>query len=129
VTDRWSDEELRLIGAAVELEVAGRTWTPIWVVCTGGQVFVRTWHRRDTGWYGRVRRTGRARIRVPGLETDVIVNEVGGASAAEVDAAYHAKYGGGAGSMVTAESRASTLRLDPATSDATPDRPGPPRSR
>lgn len=124
MTTRWSAEDLRLIDAAEELQIAVRRddgslrrWLPIWVVRAGGQVYVRTWYRRETGWYGLAVRTRRARIRVPGLEADIAVEDVGDASpetSAEVDEAYRAKYGpGGAGSMVTAEAVASTLRLDP----------------
>lgn len=118
----WSDEDLRALDAAHELDVsvarddggAGR-WTPIWVVVAGGQVFVRSWHRRDTGWFGRAVRSGRARIRVPGLEADVAVVDLGDSSAeltVRVDAAYRATYGAGASSMVTPEAATTTLRLD-----------------
>lgn len=124
MTDRWSAAHLRLIDAADELQIAVRRadgslrpWLPIWVVCAGDHAYVRTWHRRDTGWYGHVLRSGRARIRVPGLEADVAVEDVGDAPArltAAIDDAYRDKYGpGGAGSMVTAAAVASTLRLRP----------------
>jgi hypothetical protein len=65
---------------------------PIWVVSTGGQVYVRTWYRRETGWFGQVLASRRARIRVPG-----------------------AKYGrhGGTERMVTDEAAAATLRISP----------------
>jgi Uncharacterized protein conserved in bacteria (DUF2255) len=72
------------MGAAEELRIAGRgsdgtlgRWTPIWVVCAGGQVYVRTWYRRDSGWFGRVLDSRRARIRVDGMEADVAVEDVG----------------------------------------------------
>ena len=121
----WTADELRRLDAAGELEIAVRSpggsrrpWLPIWVVCAGGQAYVRTWHRRDTGWFGQAVRTRQARIRVPGLEADVTIEDIGDTSAritADVDAAYRAKYGpGGAGSMVTATAAATTLRLDPA---------------
>jgi hypothetical protein len=124
MTTLWSAEDLRLLDAAGELQIAVRRpdgglrpWLPIWVVCAGGQVYVRTWHRRDTGWFGHALRSRRARIRVPGLEADVAVEDVGDASArvtADVDDAYRAKYGrGGAGSMVTPAAVLTTLRLDP----------------
>jgi hypothetical protein len=120
----WSPEELRLVNAAGELQIAVkrsdgslRHWLPIWVVCPGGQMYVRTWYRRDTGWFGHALRSHRARIRVPGLEADVTIKDIGDASAqvnADVDAAYRAKYGHvGAGSMVTATAVATTLQLDP----------------
>ncbi|WP_214406868.1 DUF2255 family protein [Pseudonocardia lacus] len=119
----WSAEDLRLIDAARELEIAverpdGRPgrWLPIWVVRADDQVYVRTWYRRDTGWYGRALRSRRARIRVPGREADVTVEDVGAASTrlgAAVDDAYRAKYGSGADSMVTDTAVATTLRLTP----------------
>lgn len=121
-TSGWSDDDLRRLDAAVELEIAvergdgsRRGWVPIWVVSTGGQVYVRTWHRRDTGWYGHALTSCRARVRAPGLEADVTIEDVGATStdlAAKVDAAYRTKYTAGAGSMVTTEAASSTLRLD-----------------
>lgn len=115
----WSGEQLRLLSQAIEIEVLaprrdggfGR-WTPIWVVVAGADVFVRTWHRRETGWYGGAVRSGTVRIRAGGESVDVIVDAVGDTDAATVDAAYRTKYGDlAARSMVTAEAAASTLRL------------------
>ena len=119
----WSPDELDLLEEAGELEIAVRrsdgslrAWVPIWVVRVDGQVYVRTWHRRDTGWFGRALKTRRAAVRVPGLEADVRVEDVGASSTgivAAVDAAYRAKYGEtGAASMVTPEAVDATLRLD-----------------
>jgi hypothetical protein len=119
----WSAEELDLLDAARELQIAvrrdnGNLWSfmPIWVVCVGTQVYVRSWHRRDTGWFGRALETRRARIRVPGLEADVAIDDIGrGTSelAPDIDAAYRTKYGeGGAASMVTSAAAATTLRLN-----------------
>jgi hypothetical protein len=127
MTARWSAEDLRLISAAGELEIAVRRadgslrrWLPIWVVCAGEQAYVRTWYRRDTGWFGAALRSGRARIRVPGLEAEVVVTEVGEGPAGvreSVDAAYRSKYGdSGSTSMVGDSAAATTLRLDPGTS-------------
>ena len=93
-----------------------RRWVPVWVVSTGGQVYVRTWYRRETGWFGQVLASHQARIRVPGLEADVAVDDVGEGVPglrAEIDDAYRAKYGryGGTERMVTDEAAAATLRL------------------
>ena len=117
----WSQEQLNRIRAADELEIAARhsdgslhRWTPIWAVVVGDQVYVRTWYRRETGWFGRALQSGRARVRVPGLEMDVTIEDVG-ADQDGVDAAYEAKYRRyGASSvnrMVAPEAADTTLRL------------------
>jgi hypothetical protein len=127
MTAAWSAEELERIGRAEELQIAAkradgtlRRWVPIWVVCAGEQVYVRTWYRRDDGWFGHVLDSRRARIRVPGLEVDIAVEDVGEDKAelrAGVDAAYRAKYGRYGGTtvdrMATDDAAASTLRLIP----------------
>jgi hypothetical protein len=119
----WTDADLALVDAAVELEIAVRRpdgslrpWTPVWVVSVDGQVVVRSWYRRESGWFGAAVRSHRAGVRVPGLLADVTVEDVGegaGDLRAGVDAAYRRKYGAGAGSMVTDAAAATTLRLVP----------------
>ena len=127
MTASWSPEQLKRIDESGELQIASRRadgtlrqFVPIWVVSAGGQVYVRTWYRRTTGWFGRVLETGRARVRVPGLEADVAVEDLGvgpGELRASVDEAYRAKYGrygaGSVGPMVNDEAAAATLRLTP----------------
>ncbi len=125
MTAAWSSGDLERIGRADELQIAGkradetlRRWVPIWVVCVGEQVYVRTWYRREDGWFGHVLDSRRARIRVPGLEADVAVEDVGDSGAglrAGVDAAYRTKYGrySGMERMVTAAAAAATLQLSP----------------
>ncbi|MGA0568758.1 DUF2255 family protein [Rathayibacter sp. KR2-224] len=119
----WTPDDLRHLDRTREVEiavphVAGRPngWTPIWVVVVDDEVFVRTWRRRDTGWYGRAVRSARTRMRVAGDSVDVVVAAIGDTNAAVVDAAYRTKYGrAGSESMVTAEAAASTLRLERAS--------------
>jgi hypothetical protein len=123
----WSAEELARIGRADELQIAVqsldgtlRRWVPIWVVCVGDQVYVRTWYRRDNGWFGHVLDSRRARIRVPGLDATVTVQDLGKESDAElrggVDTAYRAKYGRYGSTtvdrMVNDDAAATTLRLN-----------------
>ena len=116
---RWTTEDLRFLAGAHELQIAvphadGRpgAWTPIWVVVADDEVFVRTWQRRSTGWYGRAVHAARARVRVADRSVDVIVAVKGDADQDALDAAYRAKYGAaGARSMVTPEAAASTLRI------------------
>src|SRR5579862_7007784 len=124
----WSPDDLERIGSARELQIAVRgddgtvrRWVPIWVVLVDEQVYVRTWYRRETGWFGQVLSSRQALIRVPGLEADVAVEDVGRGTAplrAGVDAAYRAKYGSSSStaSMVTPEAAATTLRLNPENS-------------
>jgi hypothetical protein len=123
MTAAWSPRELESIDTARELSIAGRRadgtlrrWTPVWVVCADNRVYVRTWYRRDTGWYGHALRTRRARIRVPGLEADVTIEDVGEESAGlgeSIDTAYRTKYGSaGSASMETPSAAATTLRLN-----------------
>jgi hypothetical protein len=118
----WSSSQLDRIGKSRELEVSTkrpdgtfRDWTPIWVVCLGGDVYVRSWRRREGGWFGQAVRIPEARIRVPNLEAEVSVDDIGQGSAelrSAVDAAYRAKYGPhGHTSMVTDAAAATTLRL------------------
>ncbi|WP_426323094.1 DUF2255 family protein [Microbacterium sp. E-13] len=117
----WSSEQLQALSDAIEVEVSAPRrdgsfsgWTPIWVVVAGADVYVRTWHRRDTGWYGGAVRSGTARIRVGDESVDVRVVADGNTDAATVDAAYRRKYGElAARTMVTAEAAASTLCLTP----------------
>jgi hypothetical protein len=119
---RWTPEQLGGLHRTAELEVAVRRpdghegrWTPVWVVVVGEQVLLRTWQRRDTGWYGGVLRTGAAHVRIPGMRAEVVVEPADARSRAAVDKAYAAKYGReGARSMITEEAAASTLRLTPA---------------
>ena len=127
MTAAWSPAELQEINAARELEIASRRadgtlrrWVPIWAVSTGGLVYVRTWYRRETGWFGHVLASRRARIRVPGLEADITIEDVGYDEAelrANIDAAYRAKYGRygetSVAQMVTDAAAATTLRLFP----------------
>ena len=89
-------------------------------VTAAGQVYVRTWYRRDSGWFGHVVRSRRARIRVPGLEADIAIEDVGddeGELRASVDAAYRAKYGRYGETtvdrMASDDAAATTLRLTP----------------
>ena len=114
--------DLAKVDVADELRIATRRSdgtlrpaAPIWVVAVGGSVYVRTWYRRHTGWYGHSVRSGVARITVPGLEADVSVQDVGSQMREEVDAAYRDKYGRfGAATvdrMLSDDAVATTLRL------------------
>lgn len=115
-----SRDELEITTRRTDGRLPG--FTPIWMVTHDGSVFVRTWHRRDTGWYGRAVRAGDARIRLDDVETDVSVDDVGAGDSAgtlrrDIDDAYRRKYSryGDAtvSRMVGDDAAASTLRLTP----------------
>ena len=122
----WTSENLQRIGSADELEIAVkrtdgtlRHWLPIWVVSVSGQVYVRTWYRRDTGWFAHVLDSRRASIRVPGLQADVAVEDTAGGSGrlqADIDAAYRTKYErygtSAVDPMVAPAAVSTTLRLN-----------------
>ena len=131
MTGSWTPDQLTRIDESDELEIAPRRpdgtlwrWTPIWVVRVDGQVYVRTWYRRPSGWFGAVVDSGWARVRVPGLEATVSVDDVGegpGELRAQVDQAYRDKYGryghGSVGPMIADEAAVATLRLTPEPDD------------
>lgn len=137
MTAAWSPEQLARIGEAEELELAPRRrdgtlrrWVTIWVVSAGGHVYVRTWYRREHGWFAHAVRSGRARIAVPGLETDVAVEDVSRTRTdlrADVDAAYRGKYrrhgDSSVGPMVGDDAADTTLRLTREVNPSAPSSP------
>ena len=120
----WTSEELAKIGNAEELAIASRRpdgtlrpFVTIWVVCAGGDVYVRSIKGRSGTWLRRALAAGEGQIRAGGVERDVAFEEAGSEVQAPVTAAYHEKYDRyGAsivGTVVSAESATTTLRLVP----------------
>jgi len=119
----WTQDELRRIDEAEELEIAPqrrngelRRGTPISVVHAGDAVYVRAAYGSGSGWYGVARKSRKARIRVGSLERDVTIEDADEAVLDEVDAGYRRKYGRYASivdSINNAEHGAMTLRLVP----------------
>lgn len=120
----WTDNELRRIGDAEELEIAPvrgdgatRSPRPIWVVRAGDGLYVRAAYGAGSAWHRIARRSGQARISAGGVEKEVTVEDADAAVLDEVDRAYRAKYGRRYQSIVDsitdAEHRSSTLRLVP----------------
>jgi len=102
VSATWTDDELRRVGAATELQIATRRddgslrpYITIWTVRAGDHLYVRSAYGADNPWFRRATASGSGRIRAGGIERDVTltpVSELDGAAQAAVDAAYHAKY-------------------------------------
>jgi hypothetical protein len=123
----WTPQQLESIGASKELVISVRDGggkfrqpTPIWVVCAGEGVFVRTWHRRSNGWFGHAVQSRRARIQVAGVDAEVVVDDISATrpdQRADIDEAYrkkYASYGRSTVEQMVSDSAASTtleLRL------------------
>ena len=120
----WTSEELDKIGTAEELDIASRRpdgtlrpFVTIWVVRADGHLYVRSVKGRSGIWFRRALAAGDGRIRAGGVERDVAFEEAGAEVHAPVTAAYHEKYDrygpSIVGTVVSAESEGSTLRLLP----------------
>jgi hypothetical protein len=120
----WGPDELARIGRVNELQVAShrhdgslRPFVTIWAVRSGDELYVRSAHGPNNGWYRRARASGEGRIRAAGVERAVTFEEAPTAVASAVTAAYHFKYDryGAAivGTVVSPEAEQMTLRLVP----------------
>ena len=120
----WTSEELAKIGNAEELDIASRRpdgtlrpFVTIWVVRTGGDLYVRSVKGRSGAWFQHALAAGDGRIRAGGVERDVAFEEAGPEVDAAVTTAYHEKYDrfgpSIVGTVVSAESATTTLRLVP----------------
>ncbi len=120
----WSDEELRRIGEAKELQLAStrqdgtlRRYVTMWVIRAADELYVRSAYGPDNPWFRRVKASGVGRIRAGGLERDVRFAEPAPSVHAGINAAYHAKYDSYGpqivGTVVGPEAEAVTIRLEP----------------
>jgi threonine dehydrogenase-like Zn-dependent dehydrogenase len=120
----WTEDELRRIAGAQELEIAPvrrsgelRRATPIWVVRAADDLYIRSAYGADKGWHGVARSSHQAHIRAGGVAKVVVIDDADDAVLDEVDVAYREKYGRRYASIVDtindAEHRATTLRLVP----------------
>src|SRR3954451_24446562 len=117
----WEPQELARIGGADEIGIASlrddgtaRPFVTIWAVTVGDQVYVRSAYGAGNPWFRRALDPRRGRVQVDGVERDVTFDVPGPDVAADITAAYHAKYDhhGDAtvGTVVSADAVASTLR-------------------
>jgi hypothetical protein len=95
----WTDDELAAVGSAEELELTSqrpdgslRPFVTMWAVRVGDDLYVRSAHGPDNGWYRRAIAIGNGRIRAGGVERDVDFTTATPGVDHAVDAAYHAKY-------------------------------------
>jgi hypothetical protein len=78
VSGTWTQQELRRIGDATELEVTSRRcdrslrpYITIWTVRAGDYLYIRSAHGADNPWFRRATASGTGRIRADGIERDV----------------------------------------------------------
>jgi hypothetical protein len=119
----WTEDELRRIDAAQELEIAPvrrngdlRTPTPIWAVRAGDEIYVRAAYGPGTGWHRVARASGEGRIHAGGVEKDVTIEDVEETVYDAVDAAYRVKYGRYSSivdGITDEQARYTTLRIRP----------------
>jgi hypothetical protein len=95
----WTTEQLDRIDAEDELQITSvradgtlRAYRKIWVVRLGDDLYVRSVNGRGADWFRHVLASGSGRIRCGGVDSDVIVDELGEASTAAIDDAYLTKY-------------------------------------
>jgi hypothetical protein len=123
----WTEEELRRVGGATELQIASRRgdgslqpYVTIWTVRAGGDLYIRSAYGAGNPWFRRATASGARRIRADGVERDVTftpASELDAGTHAAIDAAYHAKcdrYGPQiVGTVTGAHAAPVTLRLVP----------------
>jgi hypothetical protein len=126
LTDDWTEDEISALTSEDEIHVSSirrdgsaRPPVTVWMVTDGGSLYVRAVKGVDGPWYRHVRTTDRAHVTARGVTADVVVEDASEDStlAGRLDAAYREKYrryaAGTVGSVLTAASKASTLRLTP----------------
>ncbi len=125
----WAADELDRIGRAEELRLASRRedgslrpFTTMWVVRVRDELYVRSAAGPENPWFRRASDAAGGRIRGGGVERDVTFEALGDGAAAEITAAYHAKYDryghSIVGTVVSPEAMRATLRLIPAEPEA-----------
>ncbi|MFF7337306.1 DUF2255 family protein [Streptomyces sp. NPDC008163] len=119
----WNGSDLAKIAAAEELDLSSeradgtlRDPVTMWVVRSGGQVYVRSVKGADGPWYRGTQSRHQGRIEAGGVRSDVTFQEADPGEYPGVDAAYREKYGHYTSiveHVLTERARASTLRLEP----------------
>jgi hypothetical protein len=125
----WTSDELTKIETAEELEIASRRRdgtlrnpVTIWVVRVGDDLYVRSYRGRGGAWFRAAQARHEGHIRAGGVEKDVtFVAETDPGLNDQIDDAYRAKYQRYpqyVAPMVTAEARATTIKLAPRATSA-----------
>jgi hypothetical protein len=119
----WRRDELARVGGADELELTAlrpdggpRRPVTIWTVRVGDGLYVRSWRGASGGWYRAVQTRPEGHISAASVERDVEFLPAQGQIEDAVDDAYRTKYSrypSYVGPMVSADARATTLKILP----------------
>jgi hypothetical protein len=118
----WTDDELRTIGQAEELDLASRRRdgtlrhpVTMWVVRDGDDLYVRSMNGRSGAWFRGTQTRHEGHIRAAGVDKDVTFADADSSVSDRLDDAYRSKYrrygANVVGGVVNPESRAATIKL------------------
>ena len=121
----WRADEIGQVQGVDELRVASRRpdgslrpFVTIWFVTHGDDLYIRSAHGPENGWFRRARESGTGRVRIGSLEKDVVFEQADDAPHEALDAALHVKYDrygpGPVGAIVGPDVVGVTLRVVPA---------------
>ena len=96
----WTNAELATMATADDLHISpfredGATYgTPTWIwsVVVDGALYVRAYNGKNSRWYKAAMAQKSGRVRVGGIEKEVVFEPVEGIINEAIDAAYRAKY-------------------------------------
>lgn len=118
----WTEAELMKIATADDLHISPfredgvtlGTPTLIWSVVVDGTLYVRAYNGRNSRWYKAAMRQKAGRVRVAGMEKDVIFEPVEGEIQEQIDSAYRTKYGGSPylDPMIGSRARAASVKIN-----------------
>jgi len=120
----WTADELRVVAPVDELEVASRRtdgtlrpFVTIWFTVSDDDLYIRSAHGPQNGWFRRAKESGTGRVRIGSVEKDVTFEDGTDAAHDAIDAALHAKYDrygpGPVGAIVGPSAAEVTLRVVP----------------
>ena len=119
----WADQDLDEIGTVDEVGIAPqgplgwlRSYTTVWIVRVGDDLYVRSWRGRDGSWYRTAVQSHAGSVRAGNIQRDVVFEEDDHTDPAAINEAYCAKYRAHpsyVGAMVSPNAAATTLRLGP----------------
>lgn len=122
-TKAWTTADAARISAGQEVQVSARradgspaAARTIWIVDTGGRLFVRSTNGRTAAWFRSAIASGLGVIHAGGRSFDVTFTEAADSDLAAVGAAYRRKYGRYASIVDHLEEpgpRSATLELHP----------------